>query len=302
MRCSRPNYVLDLGVKENGSRNLKFLPKRVDLYSWKQLSERYGSANVIPLPCGKCLNCRLNKANEWSVRCMLESLEHENNWFVTLTYDDEHLPEDGLLHRDVLQKFFKRLRKYTKFRYFGCGEYGTKNGRPHYHVILFGADIDFKPIGLGLGESKIISDCWPFGFNYIGDVSYSSCNYVARYTTKKLFGEVDKPGEFLCMSNKPGIGANYCKEHLSTILEYDKVFGNFGSSKQSMLPRYFDKIAEKLDSDRYAEMKKVRLDKGNEMLLHQMLQIGLAEQEEFLKYKQEISIRDFVSKKRGMRL
>ena len=302
MRCSHPNYVLDLGLKENGSRNLKFLPKRVDEYSWKRLSEKYGSANVIPLPCGRCLNCRINKANEWSVRCMLESLEHENNWFLTLTYDDDHVPADGLLHRDDLQKFFKRLRKFVKFRYFGCGEYGSKNLRPHYHIILFGCDLDYKHIGLNLFESKLIAQCWPFGFHYLGDVTYSSCNYVARYTTKKVLDPNSKPGEFLCMSTKPGIGANYCKKNLAKILEYDKVFGNFGNSKSAMLPRYFDKLAQLLDETKYQDLKKTRLDKGNEMMLHELLQHGIFEQEQLLSYKEEISVRDFVRKKRGLRL
>lgn len=232
---------------------------------------------------------------------MLESLGYENNWFLTLTYDDAHIPQDGLLHRDDLQKFFKRLRKFTSFRYFGCGEYGSHTKRPHYHLILFGADLDFKPDGL-YGTSDIVAKCWPFGFHYLGDVTYSSCNYVARYTTKKLLEKDDKPGEFLCCSTKPGLGYRYLRNNLEKILKYDAVFGDFGSSKSAMLPRYFDKVAQLLDEPEFLKLKKTRLDKGNQVMLHELLNAAVDEQEKLLELKDGISIREFVAHKRGLRL
>ena len=139
-RCSNPIYALDLGLKENGKRNLKILPRRVDLSSWKQLSVRYGEANIIPLPCGKCLNCKINHANEWAVRCVLESKLHEENYFITLTFDDAHLPENKQEARDLITRFFKRLRNECgSFRYFGCCEKGKQGSkRFHYHIIFFG--------------------------------------------------------------------------------------------------------------------------------------------------------------------
>ena len=164
MRCSRPHYTIDLGLKENGKRNLKFIGFNPDLSSLKQLSARYGKAAIVPLPCGNCLCCRINKSKEWAVRCVLESLYHDENLFITLTYDDDHLPADGLLYRSDVTKFIKRLRHYCSVRYFGCGEYGTKNKRPHYHLILFGCHLDdLKPIGNGLYESKLINKLWLFG-------------------------------------------------------------------------------------------------------------------------------------------
>lgn len=302
MRCSRPHYTLDLGLNENGKRNLKFIGFNPDLSSLKQLSARYGKSSVVALPCGKCLGCRLNKSKEWAIRCVLESLEYENNYFVTLTYDDEHLPKDGLLHRDEFQKFLKRAReKFGEFRYFGCGEYGTKNHRPHAHLILFGIDIpDLKPIGNGLFESKMMSQVWPFGYNYIGFVSYASCNYVAQYSTKKVFGDVSN--EFLMMSTRPGIGYKWCHDNLPKVLEYDAVFGNFGSSKIGKMPRYFEKMAELLDGDKLKEVKKVRLDRSNAMNLHHMLQHACEEFELLLEYNERITLDKFISKKEGKRL
>ena len=302
MRCSHPHYTLDLGLKENGKRDLKFVGFRADLSSLKQLSVRYGSNNIIPLPCGKCLACRLNKSKEWAVRCVLESLGHENNYFLTLTYDDDHLPSSGALQREDVQKFLKRFRaRFGKVRYFGCGEYGTKNKRPHYHLILFGANItDLRHVGNGLYESKIVKEIWPFGFHYLGFVSYASCNYVAQYSTKKVVGDVSD--EFLMASTDPGIGYDWCKEHLSKVLEYDAVFGPFGSSKLAKMPRYFEKMAEVLDGAKYVEVKSKRLDKSSAMNINDMLIHEIDEIEKLYAYQEQITLNDFIAKRRGKRL
>lgn len=303
MRCSHPHYTLDLGVKENGKRALKFVGFRPDLSSLKQLSERYGKQNIIPLPCGQCLNCRLNHAKEWAVRCVLESLYHENNYFLTLTYDDAHLPADGLLQRRDITLFLKRLRnKCGSFRYFGCGEYGTKNKRPHYHLILFGIELtDLKAVGSGLYESKTISEAWPYGFNYIGFVTYSSCNYVAMYSTKKVFNDVAL-GEFIMCSTRPGIGYQWCKDHLNKVLEYDSVFGDFGSSKVARMPRYYEKIAEFLDNSAYQQVKAKRLDKTSALEINKMIVHEVDRVEKLLEYDEQITLNDFIAKKRGKRL
>ena len=124
MICSRPLYALDLGSKPDGKRMIKMLPKRVDLSSMKQLQARYGHGSIIPLPCGSCLACRINHAKEWAVRCVLESVYHSDNYFITLTYDDEHIG-DGLLHREHIRAFQKKVwSKFPGVRFFGCGEYG----------------------------------------------------------------------------------------------------------------------------------------------------------------------------------
>lgn len=297
-RCTCPNYALDLGFKENGKRNIKFLPKRFDLYSKKQLEARYGSESIIALPCGKCLACRLNHSKEWAVRCVLEAMQYDENWFLTLTYNDDNIPSNGLLQRSDLQKFLKRLRaRCGSFRYFGCGEYGSKSKRPHYHLILFGVSFDdLKLIGAGLFESKMLNEVWPFGFHYLGSVTYQSCNYVARYSTKKCFD--DYPGEFLCASTNPGIGYKYCEDHLKKILDYDSVFGDFGSTKAVKLPRYFEKVAERLDNEAFIEVKSKRIDKSNAFTFNEILKHSFADYEQMLDYNARAQLDDF--RKRGM--
>ena len=302
-KCTRPLYALDLGVKENGKRNIKILPRRVDLSSMKQLEARYGKAAVLPLPCGTCLACRLNHAKEWAVRCVLEAMYYEENYFVTLTYDDDHIPSDLMLHRGDFVDFMKRLRYHAKgkVRYFACGEYGTKNKRPHFHVILFGLKLDdLKPIGNGLYESKTMAKIWPYGYHYIGEVSYSSCNYVARYATKKVFN--DQADEFIAMSSHPGLGYQWLKDHIDTTFEYDSIYGNFGNSKAVKLPRYFDKIAESLDNAKFFEVKGKRLDKSTAFTFNELINHAIDEVEKLYKYKEGVLMAQYANQRKGSRL
>ena len=130
------------------------------------------------------------------MRCMHEKQSHERSAFITLTYDEEHLPQDGGLDVSHFQKFMKRLRKKRgKVRFFHCGEYGDMKGRPHYHAILFG--IDFWDDQVLVEEkndnpyyiSAELAQLWPFGQHRIGEVTFESSAYVARYIMKKITGK-----------------------------------------------------------------------------------------------------------------
>lgn len=310
MICNRPLYALDLGVKENGARNIKLLPRRYDLYSYKALSERYGSSTLLSLPCGSCLACRINHAKEWAVRCVLESLYHDENWFITLTYDDAHLPENGYLQRKHVREFQKKIwKKFPGVRFFGCGEYGSKSARCHYHMIIFGLHLDdLKRVGSsGLLESPTISKMWPYGFNYIGEVNYCTCNYVAQYVNKKAFGDLKhnvpkEYREFTFCSTRPGIGYQWCKDHLPRVLEYDAVFGPFGSSKSAAIPRYFQKMADELDSAKWLNLKEARVNKGLQLRLNEVLVRACENVEDIYQVKEQLLAADYKQHKRGARL
>lgn len=157
----------------------------------------------IELPCGKCIGCRLEYAREWACRCVHEASLYKHNFFLTLTYDDQHLKwtSDGeqTLFKKDFQDFMKRLRKYfydrdkdNKIRYFYCGEYGGQTHRPHYHAILFNCPpfVDVQEIGHNyakqpLYHSDILDSIWKNGRVILGTVTYDSCAYVARYVSKK---------------------------------------------------------------------------------------------------------------------
>lgn len=91
--------------------------------------------------CQRCNFCLMTRRAEWTMRIFQESKLHVDSDFLTMTYDDDHLPIDGSLKKEHLQLFMKRLRKGIyplKCRYYNVGEYGTESGRAHYHSILFG--------------------------------------------------------------------------------------------------------------------------------------------------------------------
>lgn len=154
------------------------------------------STNPISLPCNGCIGCRLDRIEQWSVRCSHEAKMHEYNSFITLTYTDEALPEDYGLDPREIQLFLKRLRKdlNCKIRFFLCGEYAPETLRPHYHGLIFGyAFPDRKLWSKNDGNPTFTSDqlerAWPHGRCIIGDLTPQSARYVAGYSMKKIGGD-----------------------------------------------------------------------------------------------------------------
>lgn len=147
--------------------------------------------------CGQCIGCRLEISRQWAIRCVHEAQLYPHNIFVTLTYDDEHLPRDHSLQPRDTQLFFKRLRRRLgdqRIRYYLAGEYGDRDGRPHYHAIIFNCRLpDEKPFKETntrntLRTSEILNQAWGQGFTSIGEVTFQSAAYVTRYVMKKLTG------------------------------------------------------------------------------------------------------------------
>lgn len=201
--------------------------------------------------CGRCLQCLQQQANEWALRIMDEASCHEKNCFLTLTFNDENLAEDGSLHRCDIQNFVKRLRKYLsplKVRVFYCGEYGKKRLRPHYHICVFGwfpddayfFEKDKK--GCVLYRSATVEKLWPFGFSSVGLLTYDSARYVAKYMNKWQFPK-HKPNDlvppFIGMSNRPGIGA---AKHSDCDPSIDRLYRRGRAYK---IPRYYLKLLER---------------------------------------------------------
>lgn len=225
------------------------------------------------LPCGQCIGCRLERSRQWAVRCMHEAQLHENNIFVTLTYDDDHIPTDFSLNYRHFQLFMKRLRKDfsgRNVRFYMCGEYGEDFQRPHFHACLFNCFFTDRKMqaklssGATLWRSERLSELWPFGFASIGDVTFESAAYVARYCMKKVTGPnaeahyervnwatgeiIRVEPEFNRMSLKPGIGAEWFKRYRNDVytssVDGEKDFV-IVRGKKVKPPRYYDKLLEK---------------------------------------------------------
>lgn len=171
-------------MNKNGKRPIVFSLRAADPVDRDQ---------QIDLPCGKCIGCRLERSRQWALRCVHEASLYDRNVFITLTYSDEELPPGGTLVKRDFQLFMKRLRK--KFgegiRYYMCGEYGEKYSRPHFHACLFNCDFPDRRLvgsrnGFNYFDSEILSELWGKGLCRIGDVTFESAAYVARYVTKKM--------------------------------------------------------------------------------------------------------------------
>lgn len=224
---------------------------------------------MIQLPCGKCIGCHLEKSRQWAIRCLHEASLYEDNSFLTLTYKD--LPPFGSLDKRHLQLFMKRLRKRypdKNIRFFACGEYGEKLGRPHYHVLLFNHSFEDAVCKTRRGdfplyESEILTNLWGHGHASFGSVTFESAAYVARYATKKINGDkksehyLDKMQEFILMSRRPGIGYDWLMRYLDDVYNHDTVIVRDGV--KSKPPRYYDKILSEIDPARFEEIKHNRL-------------------------------------------
>lgn len=177
---------------------------------------------TVPFGCGQCLPCRLNRRRQWMWRQFLESLCHEENCFITLTYDDANLPAGENLDKDVVSRTIRSIRKSIaplRIRYFYVGEYGDNTYRPHYHISMFGMSGHqiyevLSPTGgtIGVTGGSIISNCWGRGFVKVDEFNELTAQYVAGYVVKKLtnFGDPRLSGrvpEFARMSRRPGLGA-----------------------------------------------------------------------------------------------
>jgi hypothetical protein len=262
-----------------GKRKLKIFAKTEKMEK-RFAIEKFRNKNIYHLPCGKCIGCRLDKAREWAVRCVNEASLHDENSFITLTYNNENLPDNGSLYKRDLQLFFKRLRKNInqKVRYYACGEYG-ETGRPHYHICLFGYDfkdkeiIRFDPkaryrnkfkVGVDktLYTSKHLEEIWQKkGFVAIGEVTVESAGYCARYVSKKVTGDSEKEHykgrlpEFAVMSRRPGIGYDWFKKYHNDVYPKDFVVINGVKHKPS---KYYDSLLEKMNNKMYEEIKEKR--------------------------------------------
>lgn len=238
-------------------------------------------AKKINLPCGRCIGCRLAYARNWAIRCSKEASMHKVNCFITLTYDNDHLPANGSLQPKDFQLFMKRLRKKVgQLRFFHCGEYGDKYKRPHYHALIFGYDFPDREIvedcfkkyrnlefKYKLYQSKLLENLWGKGRCIIGDLTFESASYCARYMTKKLKGsnKYDYPNrvypEYATMSRKPGIGHDwYQKRGWSDCHANDRV-AIMRNSKTHYYkpPRYFDDLLKEKDYVRYEFIKELRI-------------------------------------------
>lgn len=300
--CKHPLKGFPVDITENGKPKYKIVPYSTDHVEyvhnkWMICESSFKSpyaekcvTTFTEIPCGKCIDCRLQYSRQWADRCIFESQYYKDTecWFLTITYDDDHIMDIGsnifpgtLLKRD-LSLFIKNLRRQIDYhgygdgvRFYACGEYGSKTLRPHYHVILYGLDL-YKydklkywlktKTGFNTWRSPLLEDIWKKGMIVVAPVSWDTCAYTARYVMKKANGI--RPDdyiingvepEFTLMSRRPGIGRQYFDDHYDDIYECDEVFiKTADGGRKGKPPKYYDKLYETIDPDNYKRIKNAR--------------------------------------------
>lgn len=296
MNCVNPLLAVRLYKPLEGVQSIKILPKRVDL-SIESAAHQYGRENILLLPCGHCSACLARRAKEWSVRCCLEALDHDQNSFITLTY--ENAP---LLASDVkkdMQHFIKGLRnKGYQIRYYGCCERGDQFGRLHAHMILFGYfPKSVRPwakseSGYLQYRSLELDEIWSKGIVVVAPFHPYNAQYVAGYVVKKLLTDDDS---FHIQSTRPGIGSKYFMKNMEKIYDTDQLVLTFGSHRFSV-PRYFDKLADKLGFD-LSDIKEKRMEKS-QLYVNQALRDSGLDQDRMLVQQEQILNRTVKRKER----
>lgn len=253
--------------------------KRYVLFSNPNKVGKASVSEFVELPCGKCVGCRLERSRQWAIRCVHEAQLHEENCFITLTFSDEYLDPKGSLVRADFQKFMKRLRKKfkgKKIRYMHAGEYGEKTGRPHHHAILFGIDFQDKKYhntrnGHRVYTSQTLEEVWGKGLSEIGDVTFESAAYVARYCCKKQNEKQDfltkekelKDGrikEYNTMSRKPGLASDWLKKYGNTDVWNDDTIVIRGMKMKP--PKFYSKNYELTNPKEFSIIKAQRKRKA----------------------------------------
>ena len=237
------------------------------------------------------------------MRCMHEASLYEDNVFLTLTYNAESLPYKGSLQVRDHQLFMKKLRdrhKGKKIRFFMCGEYGeTGTCRPHYHYLLFNhkfddhEEIEKSPSGEKQWKSATLDEIWGYGRCTIGNVTFASAGYTARYTLKKITGKAaaayygDLKPPFATMSRRPGIGQPWLQKWKSDVYPNDYVVIN---GKRCKPPAYYDKL---LPEEEQIQIKAHRMRKAKKLDPHEQSKERLAVKEEI----QQRRVNDFLKRK-----
>lgn len=277
--CTRPNYMVYYRTA-----SLADKPYKWQFFGHHNYDKMIAChSDFVEVPCGQCLECRLQYTRSWANRCVIEARKSKHNYFVTLTYDDEHIPPHGSLDPEDTDRFIHSLRDYFRHRgfkgkisYFYCGEYGDSSLRPHYHLILFNCPLEdltyefqtmedgrlkkcLRPSNNGdLQYSEIIHRCWDYKGNIsVGYFSFDTAAYVAQYCTKKInpktakmYEEMNIHPEFLRMSK--GVG----KDGFDVSLyDLDNICI---AGKITSLPRYYDKLFKKLDPDSFVDVQRER--------------------------------------------
>jgi hypothetical protein len=270
-----------------------------------------GGTYARKIACGKCTACRIEATRQWAIRCMHEAQMHEFNCYITLTYNEENLPKNENLCHEDFQLFMKRLRKHfaglkqnaivlrpgetiqdllekfqNKISFYMAGEYGSQNGRPHYHALIFGGDFHDKQYqktnqnGDKLYTSPTLDQLWKKGYANIGAITFQSAAYVARYVMKKYNGDItktqkydvidqetgeikQKKTEYSTMSRRQAIGKKWIKKYTADVYPHGLVVVN---GREQQPPKAYDRYHKKTNPLAHEKMVQKRMEEAQKRI------------------------------------
>lgn len=247
------------------------------------------------ISCGNCINCLLERSRHHAARILHTSQFYEQNSFITLTLKDEHLGDKLSLDVKHWQAFAHRLRKKIRpqrLRFYHAGEYSPyPKRRPHYHACILGLDwsadreVSTKTEqGFDLYTSEALDKMWRLGKCWIGDLSFESAAYVARYCTSKITGPnqhlhyhhldkstgeiVDLKPEYTTQSRRPALGKQWIYKYWPEVYGNEKFPNDYivVNGRKMRPPRYYDDQLKKINP---ALWKIIKANRLKEALKHE---------------------------------
>lgn len=196
----------------------------------------------LDVPCGVCYHCRKKYKSQWNIRLQhhyryLSKEQQTNSYFVTLTFDDDHLPNPRPTKAEVsplVRKFLERVRKRYKrsFTHWIVSELGSTTKRYHLHGIFF--DIPF-PIWQ-------LTDLWKYGFTSYRQLNPRRISYCTSYANKQIKGLLELPSERQHVFCSPGIGKAFTDDSVNILFSHKDstiVPFTYFNNRPVALPRYY---------------------------------------------------------------
>lgn len=251
-------------------------------YNDENLPSRYDTGLIHPVTRRKIYSGTLHKLHVQKFLRQLRKTLCRERWLSNrLAWEfDTETPE----HSEHIGPSARLLHLRPSLRYYYAGEYGEKYNRPHYHLCLFGIDFTDKkldkqtPQNFNLYTSKTIEHLWPHGQHRLGELTWETAAYTARYVMKKITGEKQKKHyekicaetgeiitlapEFNDMSRAIGIGRRYFEKHHADLYKRETAQAII-NGRPTKIPRYYDKLHNAKHPDHMATLKRIRRKEAN---------------------------------------
>lgn len=169
---------------------------------------------LVPVGCGKCIECLKQKAREWQVRLAEEEKRWQYKYCLTFTFSCEeleklknelNLKECNAVATQAIRRFLERWRKIHKksITHWFITELGHENTeRIHLHGIIFSNNFYTE---------EYIQQIWKYGNIRLGQwYGMKTINYLIKYVHKIDTDHKNYVPVILCSK---GLGSNFLERY-----------------------------------------------------------------------------------------